>query len=477
MRLQPISFSLRVVFGLIILLSFFSVSVRAQQTPQKPSSSGNAETAVASSSSGQSPRAPLRKTDATGSEDNDEKKTPDLLIKRYNWFHSPRASVNGRIPGGAYQRAFQHLLRMLKAEGKLLVHPDGSLEEVAPPSPLLSAATITSAWTSLGPAPATGGEFSPVSGRVMTIAVDPSDTTGNTVLLGGAMGGIWRSTDAGATWTAVGDQNASLAMGSIAFAPSSAATVYAGTGEQSLGFDTYYGAGVLRSTDHGKTWTQTCAVPSSTCPFIGPYIDALNPGFGLLNFGGAHISYLSVNPNNPNMVLAGVQLIVEGPKEGVYCTDNGGSTWTNVLADEEATFVGFASSSVAYAAFGNLFGSGAGAPNGNGIYKATSIGSTCSTIHFVRLTSGTLPAQSTMGRIDLGIAPSDTSGNTVYASIANAGNSSSTDIGVFLTTNGGTSWTQTSAPDVCKFQCWYDNVIKVDPNNTSVAFFGGGAVL
>src|SRR5215467_8466519 len=152
--------------------------------------------------------------------------------------------------------------QMMLREGKLTQRPDGSYAEVAPQSWLSPFGAVTSPWASVGPTPTTGGFFSPVSGRVMTIAVDPSDTTGNTVLLGGAMGGIWRSTDAGATWTAVGDQNASLAMGSIAFAPSSAATVYAGTGEQSLGFDTYYGAGVLRSTDHGKTWTQTCAVPS-----------------------------------------------------------------------------------------------------------------------------------------------------------------------------------------------------------------------
>jgi len=296
----------------------------------------------------------------------------------------------------------------MEAEGKLALRPDGSYAEMAPQSWLTPQGAVTSTWASIGPTPTTGGFFSPVTGRIKTIAVDPSDTTGNTVLIGGAMGGIWRSTDAGATWTSVGDQNPSLAMGALAFAPSNLSIVYAGTGEQSLGFDTYYGAGVLKSTNHGVTWTQTCTVAGPTCPFIGPYLDGLNPGFGFLNFGGAHISYVAVHPSNPNMVLVGAQLIVEGPKEGVYCSDNGGSTWTNILPDEMATFVGFGTSTVAYAAFGNLFGSSPGAPNGNGIYKATGIGSTCSTIHFARLTSTTLPLQSSMGRIDLGVAPSDT---------------------------------------------------------------------
>jgi len=138
--------------------------------------------------------------------------------------------------------------------------------------------------------------------------------------------------------------------------------------------------------------------------------------------------------------------------------------------------VGFASSGIAYAALGNPFGSSPNAPNGNGIYKATGIGSTCSTVHFSRLTSTTLPLQSSMGRIDLGIAPSDTNGNTVYASIADASTASSTNLGLFVTTNGGTSWTQTSAPDICQFQCWYDNVVKVDPNNLGIVFFGGSSV-
>jgi photosystem II stability/assembly factor-like uncharacterized protein len=368
--------------------------------------------------------------------------------------------------------------RMMAAEGKLIVRPDGSYAEMAPQSWLTPLSAVTSAWASIGPTPTTGGFFSPVTGRIMTIAVDPSDASGNTVLIGGAMGGIWRSTDAGAHWTAVGDQNASLAMGSIAFAPSNQPIVYAGTGEQAFAFDTYYGVGVLKSSDHGQTWTQTCTVASVTCPFIGPYTDGseLGPGFGFLNFGGAHISYVAVNPSNANMVLVGAQFIEEGPREGVYCSDNGGSTWTNVLADQMSTFVGFASSSIAYAALGNPFGSSPNAPIGNGIFKATGIGSTCSTVHFSRLTATTLPIQSSMGRIDLGIAPSDTSGNTVYASIADANTGSATNLGVFVTIDGGTSWTRTAAPDICKFQCWYDNVIKVDPSNKSIVFFGGGAV-
>ena len=401
---------------------------------------------------------------------------PEAIRKRAEWFYKQRASVGGHIPSGARLKAFQQMRQMMFREGKLTLRPDGSYAEVSPqssPSPL---GAVTSTWTPMGPTPTTGGFFSPVTGRVTTIAVDPSDSTGNTVLIGGAMGGIWRSTDAGATWTPVGDQNASLAMGSIAFAPSNHSTVYAATGEsESVAFDIYYGAGVLKSTDGGLHWTQTCTVASSTCPFIGPYND-ITP-FGFFTLGGTRITYVAVSPSNPQMVLVAAQTqFAQGTTEGVYCSDNGGSTWTNILPDQLASFVGFASSTVAYAALGNPFGSSANAPNGNGIYKATSVGSTCSTVQFSRLTSTALPLQSAIGRIDLGIAPSDTSGNTVYASIADSRNASETNLGVFVTTNGGSSWTQTAAPDICHFQCWYDNVVKVDPNNKSIVFFGGGAV-
>jgi IPT/TIG domain-containing protein len=412
-----------------------------------------------------------------------EKDSADTIRKREAWFYKQRASANGHIPAGARGRALQHMQRMMVAEGKLVQRPDGSFAEVAPKSRLSPLGAVTSPWTSIGPNPTTGGTFSPVTGRVTTIAVDPSDATGNTVLIGGAQGGIWRSTDAGATWTAVGDQNASLAMGSIAFAPSACAaspaacTVYAGTGEQaSVGFDIYYGEGVLKSTDHGQTWTQTCTTASATCPFIGPYSD-VTP-FGFFTLGGTRISYVAVNPSNPQMVLVAAQTqIAHGSTEGVYCSADGGSTWNLVptASGNMATFVGFASPTVAFAALGDPFGDSSG---GNGIFQSTNANATSGTscaLTFTKLSTG-LPAATAMGRIDMGISPLYATDNTVYASIADAASASSANLGVFVTTNGGTSWAQTAAPDICQAQCWYDNVVKVDPNGGAHAFLGGSAV-
>jgi hypothetical protein len=405
----------------------------------------------------------------------------ESIRKREEWFYKQRSSVNGHIPAGARLQAIQHMQRMMVREGKLVQKADGSFVAAAPQIAPLSLSTIV--WGPIGPAPTTGGSFSPVTGRITTIAVDPSDATGNTVLLGGAQGGIWRSTNAGASWTPVGDQNASLAMGSIAFAPSTcpsgstACTVYAATGEQAgIGFDIYYGAGVFKSTNNGQTWTQTCTTASATCPFIGPYSD-VTP-FGFFTLGGTRISYVAVSPSNPQLVLAAAQTqFAEGATEGVYCSQDGGATWANILPGEMSTFVGFGSSTVAYAALGNTFGSATTATNGNGIYKATGAGSTCASINFTRLTAATLPAQSTMGRIDIGIAASDATGNTLYASIADKSTQSATNLGVFVTTNGGSTWSVTGAPDICQAQCWYDNVVKVDPNNKDIVFLGGSSAM
>src|SRR5215472_16995793 len=399
-----------------------------------------------------------------------EKETADTIRKREQWFYKPRASANGHIPAGARGRALQHMQRMMVAEGKLVQRTDGSYAAVAPQSTPTPLGSVTSTWTPIGPNPTTGGTFSPVTGRITAIAIDPSDATGNTVLIGGAQGGIWRTVDAGNTWTPVGDQNASLAMGSIAFAPSQPTTVYAGTGEQaSIGFDIYYGAGVLKSTDSGQHWAQTCTVAGPTCPFIGPYTDATP--FGFFTLGGTRIGYVAVNPSNPQMVLVAAQTqFGHGATEGVYCSADGGNTWSIVpsASGDMGTFVGFASSSVAFAALGTSFKSA----TVNGVYKSTNATSCSLTFS---LLSGGLPT-SNVGRIDLGISPQFATDNTVYASIADSSTGSSANLGVFVTTSGGTSWPQTTAPDICHAQCWYDNVVKVDPNGGAHAFFGGSAV-
>jgi len=120
-------------------------------------------------------------------------------------------------------------------------------------------------WRSLGPWTITNGQTYGtsrvnVSGRVAAIAVDPRNPAH--VLVGAANGGVWESQDRGASWAPRTDYAATLAVGALAFDPSNPAIVYCGTGEGN--WWSYLGAGVLRSTDGGTTWTTRC-----TTPFVG----------------------------------------------------------------------------------------------------------------------------------------------------------------------------------------------------------------
>ncbi len=97
------------------------------------------------------------------------------------------------------------------------------------------------------------------------MVIDPADTSGNTVLLGGAYGGLWKSTNAGSlssnpasvTWQALIDDQPTLAVGAIALQPGNSNVIVVGTGETNSSSDSYYGLGILRSADGGSTWTQT----------------------------------------------------------------------------------------------------------------------------------------------------------------------------------------------------------------------------
>src|SRR5260370_31240703 len=100
------------------------------------------------------------------------------------------------------------------------------------------------------------------SGPLNAIAFDR--TNSNIIYVGAATGGVWKTTDGGASWTALTDSQCSTAMGSIVIDPSNPVVVYAGTGEENFSADSYYGCGVLKSSDGGASWTQMGAAVFAT---------------------------------------------------------------------------------------------------------------------------------------------------------------------------------------------------------------------
>src|SRR5262249_49177111 len=181
--------------------------------------------------------------------------------------------------------------------------------------------------------------------------------------------------------------------------PAPCKTIYVGTGEENFNQDAYYGAGVLKSTNAGASWTQMGA---ST--FVGPESSSI---------GAARIGSIAVDPNNSSIVLASVAFADTDPSSGIYRSTDGGTTWNLVLSGVASTGVVFdpvAANKTAYAAMGVTNGNAK-----NGIYKSTDEGAT-----WAKQTTG-LPASTTMGRIVLGFAPSTNGATaTIYAAIADA---------------------------------------------------------
>ncbi len=286
-----------------------------------------------------------------------------------------------------------------------------------------------------------------VSGRVTALAINPANS--NIVYLGAAQGGVWKTTDGGTSWVPLTDNQPSLAVGSIMLDPANSRVIYVGTGEENFTGDSYYGAGILKSTDGGATWTQHCG------PFCGPV--GQDGYYG----GGARIGNLGVDPANSQILLAAAALLFN---DGIYRSTDAGVSWSRVLSGNPGTSVIFdpTHGNIAYAALGNTFSGGT-----EGVFKSTNSGLTWSPDNG----SGTNTlGLSGAGRIVLGMAPSNTS--TLYASIANVTDGS--QLGFFKTIDGGANWTALkSTPDYCTPQCGYDNVIAVQPTNPNAVYAGG----
>ena len=154
-------------------------------------------------------------------------------------------------------------------------------------------------WTSIGPQPTSAGTIFVTSGSVNSIAIDPRNS--KTIYVGSAEGGVWKTTNGGTTWKSLTDSQPSLANGAIALDPSNSEIVYVGTGEENFAIDSYYGAGILKSTNAGATWKN----------IVGPFLHA-------------YIGGIAVSPSNNQVLLCASNI-------GIFRSTDGAETWTRVL--------------------------------------------------------------------------------------------------------------------------------------------------
>ncbi len=114
-----------------------------------------------------------------------------------------------------------------------------------------------------------------MSGRIGALAI--ASTPPYTMYLGAAQGGVWISSTLTSQWKPVTDQLQSLAIGAIALAPSNENIVYVGTGEGALSGDSYFGNGVLKSVDGGKTFNHVSGTYFQQVSISKIAVDPTNP--------------------------------------------------------------------------------------------------------------------------------------------------------------------------------------------------------
>ncbi|HEY0795292.1 MAG TPA: choice-of-anchor D domain-containing protein [Acidisarcina sp.] len=194
------------------------------------------------------------------------------------------------------------------------------------------------AWIPLGPAQVTTSAYGKVTGRISSIAVDPADPSGNTVYIGSTGGGVWKSTNAAGNPATVVfspltdsiNGNAvngavSISVGAITVQPGGTGVVLAGTGDPNDALDSYWGSGILRSTDGGLTWTR-----------IYRSNESATTQYTSRQFTGLAFAGFAWSNTNPNLVVAAVSessesIIVNAENAvsqvGVYYSTDAGATW------------------------------------------------------------------------------------------------------------------------------------------------------
>jgi len=318
---------------------------------------------------------------------------------RQRWFYEQRAYPNDFIPEYAYKKSLDQRdeLRTKNREG---VGEDFT-------------------WFNLGPTPGYYFNYGNISSRIVTGAYHPTDP--NIIYIGSANGGVWKSTDGGVGWISTTDNQASLAIGAIAIDPVNPEIIYAGTGEATYSIVSYYGRGILKSTDGGSTWSNiTTGLPSTT-----------------------YFARIKIRPNNTTQILAALGT------NGLYRSTNSGISWSQILSGRVDDIVFSPTGDTAFAV-----------GSGIGIQRSINGGTAFSTYGAAGIGSGS--------RTNFDIAQSNPS--VMWAAVYGSG-----VVNVYKSADHGVNWSLMTMPSGFSEQAgqaWYDLYCLINPKNPNNVFIG-----
>ena len=325
------------------------------------------------------------------------------IFKRWEYIQQFRVGRDGKLPKpGAVLKEYYHYM-----DSDNSMSPNGN-------------------WTELGPVVLPSNSTSQPNGmgRVNGVAFHPTDA--NTMYVGAPSGGLWKTTNAGTTWTVLTSSIPTLGVSSILIHPTTPDLILIGTGDRDA--TAAPGMGVYRSTDGGASWA------------------ASNTGIE-----NATVGMMIMHPSNSNIILAATS-------KGIFKSIDGGLTWVNKSGDsynyKDIRFKP-GTPSIVYATTQGSF------------YRSDDSGET-----WTNITSGVISGS----RIVIGVSPNKPA--YVYLLQTNG-----PFAGLLLSTDSGLNFsTQSTSPNLMGYACdgidtktqaWYDLCIAVDPNNANIIYTGG----
>jgi photosystem II stability/assembly factor-like uncharacterized protein len=285
-----------------------------------------------------------------------------------------------------------------------------------------------------------------MSGRINDLENHP--TNARVLYAGTAGGGVWKSSDGGATFNPIFDDHVQ-SIGVVKLDPKDPdKTIWVGTGETWTRNSVSVGDGLFKSTDGGNNWKEI-------------------PGFEK----SERIASIAINPNNTDIVYVGVLGALWGDSEdrGVYKTTDGGRTWSKILYVSPSTgaadvIMDPKDPNILYASMWEFRRSGWGFNSGglnSALYKSINGGQSWDKIH-----NGFPSGQ--LGRIAVALAPSDS--NILYSVLETE---DATKNGLWKSTNAGQSWEHLNSDFGLVVRPFYFSRITVDPKDPDVVVKGG----